>query len=129
MTPEYSDKVLIHGDVNHGNVIHNKELETLTLVDYEFSGYGERYVGLFLGFFNKRVLLPFHVNIFRLFDLANHFCEWSGLDLNWSLCPSLSQQVKFLSTYARVAFERDDISGCEVSHHGTEKEAMADSLR
>lgn len=43
-TKEYNDKVLIHGDVNHGNIIYNKEEGTYTLVDYEFSGYGERCV-------------------------------------------------------------------------------------
>ena len=41
-TDAYNEKTFIHGDINHGNIISNKIDYTLTLVDYEFSGYGER---------------------------------------------------------------------------------------
>lgn len=89
-TSEYNDKCMFHGDVNHGNVIRNKKTGDLTLVDYEFSGYGE-----------------------RLFDLANHFCEWSGLDLDWNLYPSPSQQYQFLENYALHSFG-PEYTACEV---------------
>jgi len=77
-TPHFNEKVLIHGDLNHGNIILDPEQSKFALVDFEFSGYGE-----------------------KLFDLANHFCEHSGLDLNWNLYPSISQQLHFLSEYLR----------------------------
>lgn len=103
-TDEYSDKVLIHGDINHGNIIRDKETGTITLVDYEFSGYGERY------YIRPEVSLI----LYRLFDLANHFCEWSGLDLEWDRYPTVTEQVQFLSVYVKHAFAGKDGNGCEV---------------
>uniref|UniRef100_A0A6B2L923 ethanolamine kinase n=1 Tax=Arcella intermedia TaxID=1963864 RepID=A0A6B2L923_9EUKA len=69
---------LTHNDLNSGNVIYNagKEEGTVTFVDYEFSGLGNRY-----------------------FDLANHFCEWCGLDFDYSLFPTREQQLEFLVAY------------------------------
>ena len=35
----------------------------------------------------------------RGFDLGNHFCEWSGYDLDFDRCPSKEQSIEFLATY------------------------------
>jgi len=45
-------------------------------VDFEFAGIGNGY-----------------------FDLANHFCEWSGLDFDFSLFPAKHNQFQFLASY------------------------------
>lgn len=68
--------VLCHNDLNHGNIAYDGEKDSIIYVDLEFGGLN-----------------------YRNFDLANHFCEWAGLDLRYELCPTEDQQKRFLRTY------------------------------
>lgn len=45
---------------------------------------------------------------FRLFDLANHWCEWAGLDQDWSLLPNKIQQKEFVKSYFDFFDEEKD---------------------
>jgi len=70
-----------HNDLNAGNIIYNEQTQQVFFVDYEFAGYGNMY-----------------------FDLANHFCEWSGIDFDFSLYPPKETQISFLEVYFNAMY-------------------------
>ena len=75
-----SDVVFCHNDLLLKNFIKNDK--GIELIDYEYSGYN-----------------------FRAFDIANHFNEWCGFDLNWDNFPSEDTQKRFLKAYLENFYE------------------------
>lgn len=58
---------------------------------------------------------------FRAFDIANHFCEYCGFDLDLSQYPMLDQQSRFfdayLATVAPELYERLHLHNHEIFFH------------
>lgn len=78
--------VSAHNDLTAGNIIYDKNKEIVGFIDFEYSGYN-----------------------FRGFDLANYFCEFAGLNLDFSLYPTKEQQLRFLSKYlSTCGVNKDD---------------------
>jgi len=76
LVEKYDDRnTFTHNDLNFGNIIYTGE-NKMMFVDYEFSGIGNRY-----------------------FDIANHFCEWCGLDFDISRIPTKEEQLTWLQIY------------------------------
>ena len=75
-----SDIVLCHNDLLLKNFIKNEK--GIELIDFEYSGYN-----------------------YRAFDIANHFNEWCGFDLNWDNFPSEDTQKRFLKTYLEAYYD------------------------
>lgn len=77
LEPFCSDSlVLCHNDLNHGNMLWDEKKNQLVFVDLEFSGFN-----------------------YRGFDIANHFCEWAGPELDYSKCPNEIQMKDWISIY------------------------------
>ena len=85
-----SDIVLCHNDLLLKNFIKNEK--GIELIDYEYSGYN-----------------------YRAFDIANHFNEWCGFDLNWDNFPSEDTQKRFLKAYLEAYYDsnKKDEKGLE----------------
>lgn len=44
---------------------------------------------------------------YQLFDIANHFCEYAGVDEpNYSLCPTKTEKFKFLEIYFSYFYDK-----------------------
>lgn len=69
-----SELVLCHNDLLQGNIL--RAGEHVRFLDYEYAALGE-----------------------RAFDIANHFNEYCGFDLDFSRYPTRAQQDKFLREY------------------------------
>lgn len=54
-------------------------LDLLNFIDYEYANYN-----------------------YRGFDIANHFCEWTGFELDHSKFPNKEQQYQFLRSYLKA---------------------------
>eukprot|EP01132_Coremiostelium_polycephalum_P007488 gene7488-9202_t len=65
-----------HNDLIPRNMIHNKEKDEIKFIDFEYSGYN-----------------------YRGYDLGNFFCEFSGLDLDYTKYPSVQVQKQFIKYY------------------------------
>jgi ethanolamine kinase len=91
--PEYSEKVaklkalleseladapivLAHNDLLAANVIWDSETQTVHVIDYEYCAW-----------------------TWPQFDVANHFFEWVGYELELARFPSIEQQKRFLRVY------------------------------
>lgn len=68
--------VFCHNDLLSANIIYNPHDNDVSFIDYEY------------GSFN-----------YRTFDLANHFCEFSGFDCDYSLYPDEDFQRKWINEY------------------------------
>lgn len=76
------DEILLcHNDLNHGNIINIEKKNSIVFVDLEFAGFN-----------------------YRNFDLANHFCEWAGLELKYELCPTKEQKLDWLRIYVNELY-------------------------
>ena len=75
-----SDLVFCHNDLLLKNFIKNEK--SVELIDFEYSGYN-----------------------YRAFDIANHFNEWCGFDLNWENFPSVDTQRRFLKVYLEAFYD------------------------
>ena len=75
-----SDIVLCHNDLLLKNFIKNEK--GVDLIDYEYSGYN-----------------------YRAFDIANHFNEWCGFDMNWDNFPNEETQRRFLKVYYEAFYD------------------------
>ncbi|KEP64688.1 UNVERIFIED_CONTAM: phosphotransferase enzyme family protein [Hammondia hammondi] len=73
-----SPVVLCHGDLLSGNIIKTDEGD-VRFIDFDYSGFME-----------------------RGFDIANHFAEYSGVECDFSRCPSEEERDAFLRTYLRA---------------------------
>lgn len=95
--------VFAHNDLIGKNIIYDEatgassSINTLTImteisdeihfIDYEYGAYN-----------------------FRAFDLANHFCEFAGFELDYSKYPPKEMQYKYFRTYFSTFYNRE-------SHH------------
>jgi ethanolamine kinase len=75
-----SPVVFCHNDIQIGNIIYNDEQDSVMFIDYEYGGVS-----------------------YRGFDIGNHFCEFAGFDLDYSLYPDKEFRrtwlIKYLSLY------------------------------
>ena len=90
ITSEDYEVVFGHHDLQHGNILMNKEGDIM-FVDFEYSG-------------------PISVGV----DIANHFCEWmtdynlpESAILRESLGPTEEQQRRFIRSYLRARFGKE----------------------
>ena len=75
--------VFCHNDVLSGNVMVDEVTGQCQLIDFEYGSYN-----------------------FRAFDIANHFCEYSGFDGDWGKWhPTNAQMLRFLRAYVRQSPE------------------------
>ncbi|KAF2074161.1 hypothetical protein CYY_004532 [Polysphondylium violaceum] len=65
-----------HNDLIPRNMIYNRHREVVKFIDFEYSGYN-----------------------YRGYDIGNFFCEFSGLDLDYTKYPSVSIQKQFIKHY------------------------------
>ncbi len=73
--------VLCHNDVHSGNIIYNEQTDTLNMVDYEYTAPN-----------------------YLIFDIANHFCEFSGVEsANYNMYPDESTQKMWIQMYLEEA--------------------------
>jgi len=72
--------VAAHNDLTAGNLIYDPDKDSISFIDFEYSGYN-----------------------YRGFDLGNLFCEWAGLDLDFSKFPTKDQQIPFLKSYLEAS--------------------------
>ncbi len=61
-------------------------LDTVSFIDFEYSGYNP-----------------------RGFDLGNLFCEWAGLELDFSKYPNREQQLHFLRAYVEASSKKENL--------------------
>ncbi|KAL0584901.1 hypothetical protein ABG067_005345 [Albugo candida] len=92
------DVVFCHNDLLSGNILYNNAWKRVQIIDYEYGAYN-----------------------FRAFDIANHFCEYCGFDLDLSQYPMLDQQSRFFDAYLVTAapelYERLHLHNHEKSFH------------
>lgn len=94
--------VFCHNDLLCGNIIMNTNTCQVSFIDFEYAGYNS-----------------------RGFDLGNHFNEYAGFDVDWSLFPNEERMQWFISHYletylGRLPTEREVTHLCQ--------EALAYSL-
>ncbi|EGC40001.1 hypothetical protein DICPUDRAFT_85862 [Dictyostelium purpureum] len=65
-----------HNDLIPRNMIYDQEKNQVKFIDFEYSGYN-----------------------FRGYDIGNFFCEFSGLDLDYTKYPSIEIQKRFIKDY------------------------------
>lgn len=76
-------QVLCHNDLLINNLLYDSE--RVRIIDYEYTATN-----------------------YQLFDIANHFNEWAGVDeVNFDLCPNEEEKRYFLETYFKFYLERD----------------------
>ncbi|KAH0789364.1 putative choline/ethanolamine kinase [Histomonas meleagridis] len=82
---EGCDVVLCHNDLLAGNILWDGD--ELSVIDYEYSSY-----------------------TWPHFDIANHFFEWCGFEIDLNNYPSYEQQSRFLYLYLKslYGFEPDE---------------------
>jgi ethanolamine kinase len=70
--------VFTHNDLLSGNVIFNEKNDSIYFIDFEYSGYN-----------------------YRGYDIANHFNEWAGFNVDYSKYPNKEQQYEFFRSYLK----------------------------
>jgi len=68
--------VFCHNDLLYANIIYDETADKVSFIDYEYASY--RYRG---------------------YDIGNHFCEFAGLDCDYSLYPDKNFQMQWLRHY------------------------------
>ncbi|XP_077994299.1 ethanolamine kinase 1-like [Glandiceps talaboti] len=77
LKPLNSPVVFCHNDLGLGNIIYDKEAETISFIDYEYSAYN-----------------------YQAFDIGKHFTKYTGMKVfDFSLYPDKEYQMKWLKTY------------------------------
>jgi len=79
---ENSPVVYCHNDLLSGNIIYYEKKDSITFVDYEYSCYN-----------------------YRAFDIANHFCEYMGFEMDRQKFPSEQHQKVFLKKYLQEYYK------------------------
>jgi ethanolamine kinase len=83
-----SKLVFSHNDLLLANIIYNKKEDTISFIDYEYSGPN-----------------------WNAYDIANHFNEYAGVDtVNYNLYPSKEYQMKWLNYYLKALLKNDKIN-------------------
>jgi ethanolamine kinase len=72
--------VFCHNDLLGLNIIYDNSSERLCFIDYEYANFNH-----------------------RAFDIANHFCEYAGFELDYTLFPTLDVQRRFAKAYLTAA--------------------------
>lgn len=75
-TVKHCDIGFGHNDLLSFNVILNEKEDKVHFIDFEYAGYN-----------------------YRSFDIANHFCEFSGFNVDTSKYPTKEMQTRFIRTY------------------------------
>ena len=93
-----------HNDLLLGNVLYDSETGIVNFIDYEYA----------------------HMN-FAGFDIANHFCEYTGLDvLDYEkYYPDLEHRKEFCKKYLVSRLEKDEVSEEMVNELVSDCEIMA----
>lgn len=65
-----------HNDLLLGNILYDSERNEVNFIDHEYADYN-----------------------FAAFDVANHFNEWAGLDVDWSFCPDQNTRKSWIRNY------------------------------
>lgn len=88
---EYGRSTLVfcHNDLNHANILYNG-MQHLTIAVLIY--FTESHIPPIITFLD----LEYTDYDYRGFDLGNHFCEWSGLELNFAFYPTEEQRRDFL---------------------------------
>jgi len=73
-----SPLIFSHNDLLSLNIVFHEKKDLLNFIDYEYANYNH-----------------------RGFDIANHFCEWTGFELDHSKFPSKDQQLQFYQAYLK----------------------------
>ncbi|PRP77647.1 ethanolamine kinase 1-like [Planoprotostelium fungivorum] len=76
--------VFAHNDLIGKNIIYDEATDEIHFIDYEYGAYN-----------------------FRAFDLANHFCEFAGFELDYSKYPPKEMQYKYFRTYFSTFYNRE----------------------
>ncbi|XP_054814823.1 probable choline kinase 2 isoform X2 [Prosopis cineraria] len=110
-----SDQQLIgfcHNDLQYGNIMLKEETNSVTLIDYEYSGYNP-----------------------VAYDIANHFCEMAAdyhTDaphvLDFSKCPDLEERKRFVQAYLSTSGQEPSDSEVEQLLQEAEKYTLANHL-
>jgi ethanolamine kinase len=79
----WNQEVLGHGDLTIGNILFNKGI--IRLIDYEYS-----------------CILP------RAFDIANHLCEYEGLESEKLTYPDKNLRISLIKEYIKGEIDYDD---------------------
>lgn len=80
-----NDIVFCHNDLLVYNIIHNKELNSVQFIDYEFADFN-----------------------YQAFDIGNHFGEFSGIDLlDFKRYPNEEFQKNWLQIYLQEYYENE----------------------
>ncbi|KAI6176617.1 hypothetical protein M3Y97_00817700 [Aphelenchoides bicaudatus] len=78
-----TNQVLCHNDLLINNLLYDSN--EVHIIDYEYTA----------------------VN-YQLFDVANHFNEWAGVDdIDFNLCPNEDEKRHFVETYLKFYLERE----------------------
>jgi len=72
-----------HNDLQGKNIIYDEATDDINFIDFEYSSYN-----------------------YRAFDLANHFCEFGGLDMDFEKYPTKEQQMKYYKPYLKTILGR-----------------------
>ena len=90
-----SPKVLCHNDIHSGNIIYNESTGLMFLVDMEYSGPN-----------------------YLAFDIANHFCEFAGIEkVDYGRYPGELVQKRWIKMYLEeVSKLRDGVSEPKISN-------------
>lgn len=74
--PSSSPLAFCHNDLLCGNIMYEKETDTMTFIDFEYGCYNP-----------------------RAFDIANHFNECCGFDCDWDQFPTKDEQHNWMRHY------------------------------
>jgi len=82
---------LCHNDLLSGNILYDDAKDIIQFIDYEYGSYN-----------------------YNAYDIANHFVEWCGFELNYDQFPSKEQQLLFINKYLS-ALTKEEPSSEEVN--------------
>ncbi|CAD5213901.1 unnamed protein product [Bursaphelenchus okinawaensis] len=83
--------VLCHNDLLIYNVLYDEKTDSINFIDYEYTGAN-----------------------YQLFDIANHFNEYAGVDnINYDLCPTDEQKYTFVQSYLQ-SYHGREVDGAEI---------------
>jgi len=109
LTALNSPVVFCHNDLLSGNIIYNDETDSTEFIDFEYACYN-----------------------YRAFDIANHFCEYTGFEMDWSLYPTREERNDFFEEYLiaskRAELDRERRIGEEVIVTKEEVEALSNEV-
>ncbi|KAI2803706.1 hypothetical protein RDWZM_001636 [Blomia tropicalis] len=87
-----SPVVFCHNDLLMKNIIYNKSDEKISFIDFEYSNYN-----------------------YQAFDIANHFCEFGGVDsYDSNKFPNKQFQIKWIESYIEMYWQQSSNTNCDV---------------